>query len=58
MYEKFEERKDVELRRKYDNGEISVDEFYNKLFSSRVADRDRRKIVKKNEKLNKEFQKA
>ncbi|WP_379545397.1 hypothetical protein [Oceanobacillus sojae] len=48
----------MELRRKYDEGEITAEQFLDRLFSTREADRRRRKIVAKNEKLNKKLQKA
>jgi hypothetical protein len=50
------ERKDVLLRKKYESGELSAAEFLKKLFSTKEADRRRRRIVEKNEKLNKRLQ--
>lgn len=51
-----DERKDLVLRQKYENGEISADDFIKRLFSSREADRNRRKIVEKNEKSTRHLQ--
>lgn len=58
MRQNLDERKDMELRRKYDEGEITAEQFIDRLFSTREADRRRRKIVAQNEKLNKKLQKA
>ncbi|WP_164670978.1 hypothetical protein [Virgibacillus doumboii] len=52
------ERKDVLLRQMYESGELSADEFLEKLFSTREADRKRRNIVKKNEKSTGSLQEA
>ena len=51
-------RNDVELRKKYQAGEISADEFLDKLFSTNEADRRRKRIVEKNEKFNRKYQRA
>ncbi|WP_157911741.1 hypothetical protein [Alteribacter populi] len=42
---------DAKLRKQYDNGEITAEEFIEKLFASETADNRRRKIVEKNRKL-------
>lgn len=55
-WNKYSRKRNLELRRKYENGEISAEEFLDKLFSSREADRRRRNIVKKNEKSTKRLQ--
>lgn len=47
---KYFDREDISLRRMYDDGEIDSEEFLKKLFNSREADRERRKIVRKNKK--------
>lgn len=52
------ERKDVILRKMYESGEISSEEFLNKLFSTREADRKRIRIVEKNKKYSSHFQEA
>lgn len=44
------------LRKKYESGELSADEFLEKLFNSSEADRRRRNIVKRNEKSTKKLQ--
>lgn len=46
---KYFDRDDVSLRRMYEEGKINSKEFLELLFSSKEADRTRRKIVKKNE---------
>ena len=51
-------RKDLLLREKYESGEISADEFLEKLFKSNETDRKRKRIVEKNKKLYRHLQRA
>ena len=51
--ESYESRKDVLLRQMYDSGELTAEEFLEKLFSTKEADRRRRSIVKKFERIRK-----
>lgn len=52
------DRKDNNLRKMYQAGELTADDFLQKLFSTNEADRRRKNIVKKNEKLSKRFSKV
>ncbi|MHA6258373.1 hypothetical protein ACXYMX_00545 [Sporosarcina sp. CAU 1771] len=52
------ERKDVVLRQMYESGELDPEEFLEKLFSTKEADRKRRSIVEKNEKYSRHLQEA
>lgn len=52
------DRKDLLLRQMYESGQIGADEFLDRLFNTKEADRKRRKIVEKNEKSSKRLQEA
>lgn len=45
------ESKDARLREMYEDGKISAEEFIERLFSSKEADRRRQNIVKKKERI-------
>lgn len=47
----YSEREDVKLRKKYDEGLLSSEDFLFYLFNSKEADRLRRAIVSENELL-------
>ena len=54
----LDSRKDVKLRRLYEEGEISSDEFIKKLFESEECDRVRRNIVNRNKRRHSVFSKG
>lgn len=49
-------RNDLILRSKYDNGEISAEEFLDKLFNSVEGNRNTNKVVEKNKKITRQLQ--
>lgn len=53
-----DKRIDKLLRRAYESGELTAEEFLDKLFASKEADRTRRKIVNENKKSVKQLQNA
>ncbi|SDI19446.1 hypothetical protein SAMN05192534_12460 [Alteribacillus persepolensis] len=55
---KVVKRNDLKLRRQYEAGELSAEEFLDKLFNSNDADRKRKRIEEKNSKTTKSLQKA
>ncbi|RKO61678.1 hypothetical protein [Caldibacillus debilis] len=49
--EMLEIREDVLLRQMYETGELTAEEFLERLFSTEEADKRRRSIVKRNERI-------
>jgi hypothetical protein len=51
-------RNDLILRSKYDSGEISAEEFLDKLFNSAEGNRNNNKVIEKNKKITRQLQNA